>query len=362
MSLHLSNDRKSSEPLYRRVMKALIDEINQGRLKPDDKLPSEAQLVERFGVSRVTVRHALDQLVAKGLIYRHKGKGSFVCGPQSSGPAGSRGEFVGVVVPYVDAPHMSGLLAGLEEDLLGAGYRVVLCNFHNDPIEESRHLEDLIQQGVTGFVWYPSSFAISAKTAERLLKDGVPFVLIDRYFPDLECDYVVSDNFGGTYQVVKHLIERGCKRIVYLTENPVYPTPRRDRFRGYQAALEDHGLTFAEKLILVPESDDAHVTIQESLPRLGKIDGAFASNVRIVLALLKAMHALGWKAPDDLKVSCFDGYGPAVPVNIDLTSANQVTREIARTAVECLVRRVKGRAATPQKHVLEPVFHVGNTT
>lgn len=52
--------------------------IGSGRLAPNDRLPSEAALVERLGVSRVTVRLALDDLVARGFIVRSHGKGSFV--------------------------------------------------------------------------------------------------------------------------------------------------------------------------------------------------------------------------------------------------------------------------------------------
>ncbi len=257
---------------------------------------------------------------------------------------------------------MSGLLSSLEGFLGDAGYRVVLCNSNDDPAREAQHFSDLARQGVSGFIWYPSSFMASARTARSLLIEGIPFVLVDRYFPDMECDYVVSDNFGGAYQLVSHLIESGCKRIAYITENPVYPTPRRERFRGYQAALEDYGLVFCEKLILVPDSPRAHEIIANSLPKVkGIIDGALASNVRVVLALLKAMHQLGWKAPDDLRVVCFDGYGSAVPVNINLTSADQVTREIARKAVECLVNRICDRTHEVQRHVLKPVFRIGST-
>ena len=351
------------EPLYRKVMKGIMEDINRGILKPDDRLPSEMQLMKRFGVSRVTVRRGLTELEARGLIYKSKGRGSFVCNPTSSGLSDkTNGKFVGVLVPYVDAPHMSGLLSSLEEHLRMAGYRVILCNFNDSPAEEAHHLNELVRHGVAGFIWYPSSYTASVATAKKLSKDGTPFVLIDRYFTHLDCDYVVSDNFAGAYQLVSHLIERGCRRIAYVTENPVYPTPRRERFRGYQTALEDHGLTFSEKLILVPDSPDAYKTIQEVLPRLDGIDGAFASNVRVVLALLKAMHELGWKAPDNLRVTCFDGYGPAVPVDIDLTSANQETKEIARLAVDCLIRRIQGDSGGPMHHIVKPRFHIGNTT
>jgi GntR family transcriptional regulator len=66
-------------PLHEQISTWLREEIGSGRLAPDSQLPSEHELCERFGVSRVTVRRALQTLDADGLIYRRPGLGSFVC-------------------------------------------------------------------------------------------------------------------------------------------------------------------------------------------------------------------------------------------------------------------------------------------
>lgn len=64
-------------PLYAQVKGTLQEEI-ENRLKPGDILPGEAELEKRFGVSRITVRRALDELVSDGLIVRQQGRGTFV--------------------------------------------------------------------------------------------------------------------------------------------------------------------------------------------------------------------------------------------------------------------------------------------
>jgi GntR family transcriptional regulator len=66
-------------PLHEQISSWLRDEINSGRLPADAQLPSEHELGQQFGVSRVTVRRALQTLDADGLIYRRPGLGSFVC-------------------------------------------------------------------------------------------------------------------------------------------------------------------------------------------------------------------------------------------------------------------------------------------
>ncbi|MGO4567528.1 GntR family transcriptional regulator [Rhizobium sp. 2YAF20] len=74
--------RDNATTLYRQIAATLRDEIAGGRFNPSGRLPSEADIGARFGVSRVTVRLALDKLAGCGLIERRKGKGTYVAGKQ----------------------------------------------------------------------------------------------------------------------------------------------------------------------------------------------------------------------------------------------------------------------------------------
>lgn len=72
----------SNPPIYRQIAYQLISEIQSGRYQPGDRLSSENQLAEQFGVHRLTVRQALAFVVEQGLVYRHQGKGTFVAEPR----------------------------------------------------------------------------------------------------------------------------------------------------------------------------------------------------------------------------------------------------------------------------------------
>ena len=72
-------DDKSSLPLYQQLQRALRQAIETRVLGPDDALPAERDLAQDFGVSRITVRKALDGLVGEGLLVRRQGSGTFVC-------------------------------------------------------------------------------------------------------------------------------------------------------------------------------------------------------------------------------------------------------------------------------------------
>jgi DNA-binding GntR family transcriptional regulator len=73
----------TSLPLYRSLYEQLRRQITQGIFKPGDILPSENQLCVQYGITRPTVRHALDALLNDGMIRKHRGKGSIVVGPQN---------------------------------------------------------------------------------------------------------------------------------------------------------------------------------------------------------------------------------------------------------------------------------------
>jgi GntR family transcriptional regulator len=68
--------------LYSRVETVLAGEITGGDLKVGDQLPTEDSLIARFGVSRITVRRAIQNLVSRGLVEIHRGKGTFVSAPK----------------------------------------------------------------------------------------------------------------------------------------------------------------------------------------------------------------------------------------------------------------------------------------
>ncbi|EJO5346665.1 GntR family transcriptional regulator [Clostridium botulinum] len=68
----------SFSPLYKQIAKKIKDEINKNNLKEGDAIPSESKLAEKFNVSRVTIRQAINMLVNEGLLYKIHGSGTYI--------------------------------------------------------------------------------------------------------------------------------------------------------------------------------------------------------------------------------------------------------------------------------------------
>jgi GntR family transcriptional regulator len=77
-------DRASPVPFYFQLKKVLAEEIDAGRWCSGDRMPSEGALCEHFALSRTTVRQALAELTAEGLVRKEKGRGTFIAGPRST--------------------------------------------------------------------------------------------------------------------------------------------------------------------------------------------------------------------------------------------------------------------------------------
>jgi GntR family transcriptional regulator len=79
--MHTRINRHSKLPLYHQLYEILRGSILSGQWQPGDVLPPESELIAQYEVSRTTVRQVLDMLVNEGLIYRQRGRGTFVAHP-----------------------------------------------------------------------------------------------------------------------------------------------------------------------------------------------------------------------------------------------------------------------------------------
>lgn len=84
--MNIQIDKRSPTPIYRQIEDALREDISSGRLRPYDLIPSENELSKVLGVSPMTVRQAMGQLVKDGIAYRERGRGTFVAPPRLDHP------------------------------------------------------------------------------------------------------------------------------------------------------------------------------------------------------------------------------------------------------------------------------------
>ena len=192
----------------------LRQSILTGRYTPGQVLPTEAELMAHHGMSRYSVRAALEKLVNEGLINRTPGKGSLVR---------ENGLVVGtkVIAFLTQDPRdwlSGGIAAGLQQTLSDRieRYRLELHITGDSPDEFERAIDDLAVSRPDGAVVMPLPWLENHEWAFKLKQSGVPFVVVDNYATGVEIDSVEMDNRKGGSLAAKHLIEQGYRQVYHL--------------------------------------------------------------------------------------------------------------------------------------------------
>jgi LacI family transcriptional regulator, galactose operon repressor len=263
-----------------------------------------------------------------------------------------------LIVPDVANPFFTLIVRGAEDVARRAGYRMLLCDTRADLTIEREVIEELIAHRVEGIAIAPVSDRSRAHL-RRLANYGVPFVLIDRTIPGVDCDVVVGDSAGGARRLVEHLISLGHRRIGFIVESDEVSTAR-DRRQGYEQALEAARLPF-----------DPALTVRSTVDPQGGFDGmsrlltlddtptaVFTVNNLVAVGAIEAVRANGLDVPDDVALVCFDDIEYASRLYPFLTVMAQPAETLGTLGTQLLLERIQGRAADGGRVVILPAQFV----
>jgi len=354
-------------PLYEQVRRQVLAYIVEHDLKPGDPIPTEAELAVRHGVSVGTVRRALRQLVDQGILYRQPGRGTFLT-EQSRQRARRRGSLA-CIVPYIRDAFASTVIAGAQHAAQEANYALLLHNSYSQPDLE----EEILRQSLgsaNGIVLLPVGRATLPSIMEELLQRRFPLVFVDRLpTPSTDnVDCVISDNHGGAYAGVQHLIDLGHRRIgLALTADAEVNSSVAQRAEGYRQALREHGLAVDEALVLgglIPRREaagpipvegrekEADIELLQEFLRRERPSALFAVNDLIAIEAWRSAEGLGLSIPQDLSIVGFDDADFLRDLGIALTTVAQDSFGAGQKAVEILIEYIGGRVGVPRQVVL----------
>ena len=259
-----------------------------------------------------------------------------------------------VIVPDVANPFFTAIVRAAEEVARRADYHVILCDTRADLGVERGVIEELIAHRVEGAVIAPVSDR-SATHLRRLAEFGVPFVLIDRTIPGVECDVVLGDSSGGAHQLVEHLVSLGHRRIGFIVESDDVSTAR-DRRAGYEAALNAAGIALDPALVAhaAPDPSGGSAGMGRLLELEERPTAVFTVNNLVALGAIEAVRAAGLEVPDDVALVCFDDIEYASRLYPFLTAMEQPAQTFGTLGTQLLLERIEGRGPERRHEVVLP--------
>jgi LacI family transcriptional regulator len=340
-----------NDPKHQEISRHLMAAIASGKYTTGARLPSEAQLVKQFGVSRPTVGRALRDLESEGLIERKAGSGTFV--RVNSGPIKTSRIF-GLLVPGLASTEIFQIICGEIASLARVHDFGLLWGGSTNPREDTdaslEHAKELCQQfiarKISGVFFAPAELQPGQEEANRNLAEslraaGVPVVLIDRDMVDYprrsDFDLVGLDNMGSGFLVGEHLIKLGCKRI-YFVARPLSAPTVDARIAGIREALARHRIEPMPNWVQHGAPDD--LKFVRSLTAGHQADAIVCANDFTAAMVLRSLETIGLKVPRDIRVVGFDDVKYATLVSPPLTTIHQPCQQIAMVAFRTMIERL----------------------
>ena len=346
--------RPGNPPLSLQIHARLQQRILQGEWAYGAVLPSEYELCAEYGVSRGTVRVALDELEKEGLIRRERGRGTFVTRlPHTEPESQLNGRTISFIVPYVRDSFVPTILLGLESVARTNGYVVLFNHAENSLQKQEEALRLSLQQGVAGIVLYPVDSTDAPPVMLDIVQRNLPLVTVDRYVRGLAADYVICNNFGGGLIATRHLLQLGHRRIAFLSwQEPAVTIEHRRA--GYRQALIEAGLALDQGLEWevkgYPDIDILALT--DLLQQSPRPTALFAANDQLALAVQRTARILRLSIPTDLALVGFDNLDISSHLDVPLTTIAQPAFDIGKVAGIQIINKISGLSHEVEQTIL----------
>ena len=325
---------------YQAVKNYIKVKIKNGEYLPEEKLPNENEISKTLDVSSITVKKAMMELVNEGIIYRIKGKGSYIKDLHAIPKPNSK-KLVAFILSCQDVNDSSfmKIMIGMQRCLSPSGYSLIIENPGDDPEKELQIIKQLIDNQVEAFIIYSANPEKSVGNYVFLRKKNIPFVLMDRWTGYFPANSVSCNNHDGAFSAVEYLIELQHKKIGFVADN-FYLSSEKERFEGYCDAMHFASLKVKDSLFFTDTSVDYDRMIDSIKSK--EITALFAVNDRRGLELINALTDRGVNIPVDVSIIGFDDYETSRLARVPLSTVRQHFEEEGYYAAQILLDSISG--------------------
>ncbi|NLS76312.1 MAG: LacI family transcriptional regulator [Chloroflexi bacterium] len=313
--------------------------------------PTLRDVADRAGVSPITVSRAIrgsapvheetkrriDQAVAELGYVPNEAARQLV--------RGRANDRVGIMLHNTAHYLWSRVSFAMQADLVRLGYASLLVGTEESQVKEAQQLAHLVGRGVCGIIASPCG--LDSPLPAQVRGHALPLVLLNSG-PDALHDTVAVDEAGGTYQLTRHLLDQGHRRIALVYRAPTDYTAV-ERHAGFAAALREAGLPVDRQLIWEGPSGNAEAAIAALLELAEPPTAIVAAASWAAFGVLYALARRQIMVPDEIEVAVF-GEMPTFGSLLTHLSYEPVEALAAR-AVEMLVDRISGYEGPPRRYV-----------
>jgi len=331
---------------YKDILEKVQEDIRSGRYSPGQRLPSETELVRRYGASRMTVFRAMHELQTMGLVVRRVGSGTFVAQNSTS-----KSHVFGLLIPELGQTEIFEVICkGMMESQGAAPHSLLWGNSSSKENEKEEVAEQLchhyISKKVSGVFFAPVEFSsgrfqANHRIVDLLDKAGIPIVLLDRclepYPRRSKYDLVGIDNRRTSYLAVEHLIQVGAKHIAFIAR-PNSASTVDARIAGFREALQAQAKNGSRDSVHLGDASDPQFV--KAILKKDRPDAFLCANDFTAGKLMQTLISIGQRIPQDIRIVGIDDVKYASLLPVPLTTQHQPCRDIGRIALAVMLDRI----------------------
>lgn len=329
---------------YQELIRYLNNLIDDGTLKPGDKMYSENRLADMFAISRQTVRHAIGILEEEGKVSRVRGSGTYVSDPRTTNL--EKRNRIAVVTTYVDSYIFPKTIQGIENVLFEKGYSVQIA-FTNNTIEREKNvLEDIIsREDVAGVIVEGTKSGLPNPNIDlyrKLQEKRIPILFINTFYPELGAPHVSLNDVEAAKMAVNYLLSKGHTQIGTIMK--LDDGQGRLRYLGYVQAMEEAGLAVSDSRMVWIDTDDfkqLSLCMDKILARIENCTALLCYNDQVAYQLVNLLNERGISIPKKLSIVGIDDSDLARMCEIPITSLPHPKEKLGAKAAENLLKLIE---------------------
>lgn len=246
---------------------------------------------------------------------------------------------MGVIIPRLNSFFMATVIAGIEQIANKAGYNLIISQSSESLEREDSIVRTMFNNRVDGLLVSLSYHTNNLEHFGNFAKKKTPVIFFDRTLPANNFTSININNQQAGYDATKHLLEKGCRRIVHITVSSTQSIYR-ERFMGYAQALAEYDIPLDMKLVYLADLSLESGAEAANFVLAQKPDGIFVANDNCAAGCVIGLKKKGVRIPHDIAVVGFNNDPICRVVEPNLTSIHYPGHEMGELAARSLISQL----------------------
>lgn len=336
---------------YEIVEEGIKGKILSGEYQVGDKLPTETELMQKYAVSRYTVRRAIGDLENEHFVYRIQGGGMYVNDWQSAkATETTSNRMLGIITTHIANYIFPNIISGADQIISDNGYAMLLANTHNDPQRERKSLITMLDSNVAGLIIEPTQSTLQSPNMDlyqKIHELNLPVVFINAKYNAIDGVSVTTDDQGAIEKLTNYLMDQGHERILGVFQ--VDDVQGVNRMNGFINAYQAHPqITLKSNIVMYRSTDpikEVLAQVEQHIRTDKRPTAIVCYNDQLAIQVIDLVKSMDLSIPDDISITGFDDYQLGRYMDPAITTMVHEKERMGHDAARLLINMIEKEPA-----------------